>query len=183
MDLHSPVGQRKEKFMKEVSGMRRPEISTLPIEGSTADGQIIFSPFAKEARGRRLTALPEVNCGRAVTSNFPYPPSHSQPRRKAPQNAAGARGNPEGDRCSSFLHQPVHYKREDCQFHLQLPPVTMSLSLCSWAEQGCPRMSGNGGGRPTNVFIVAPPTTLSRLAHCEGATCTPDPGDTTAYKD
>ncbi|KAK5600900.1 hypothetical protein CRENBAI_007412, partial [Crenichthys baileyi] len=41
---------------------------------STADGQIIFFPFAKEAKGRRLTALPEVNRGRTLTSNFPPPP-------------------------------------------------------------------------------------------------------------
>ncbi|KAK5611239.1 hypothetical protein CRENBAI_020068 [Crenichthys baileyi] len=41
---------------------------------STADGQIIFFPFAKEAKGRRLTALPEVNRGRMLTSNFPPPP-------------------------------------------------------------------------------------------------------------
>ncbi|KAK5608924.1 Solute carrier 2, facilitated glucose transporter member 9 [Crenichthys baileyi] len=44
------------------------------IISSTADGQIIFFPFAKEAKGRRLTALPEVNRGRTLTSNFPPPP-------------------------------------------------------------------------------------------------------------
>ncbi|KAK5612702.1 hypothetical protein CRENBAI_008639, partial [Crenichthys baileyi] len=52
-------------------------------EESIADGQIIFSPFAKEARGRRLTALSEVNWGRAVTSNLPSLPPHSLTRRKA----------------------------------------------------------------------------------------------------
>ncbi|MEQ2226736.1 hypothetical protein ILYODFUR_030396 [Ilyodon furcidens] len=33
-----------------------------------------------------------------------------------PLDAAGARGNPKGDRSSSFLYQPVHHKREDCQY-------------------------------------------------------------------
>ncbi|MEQ2313146.1 hypothetical protein AMECASPLE_038580, partial [Ameca splendens] len=48
---------------------------------STTNSQIIHSPFAKEARGRRLTALLGFNCGRAVT---PPSLSHSRPRRKTP---------------------------------------------------------------------------------------------------
>ncbi|KAK5617163.1 hypothetical protein CRENBAI_011598, partial [Crenichthys baileyi] len=40
---------------------------------STADGQIIFFLSPKEAKGRRLTALPEVNRGLTLTSNFPPP--------------------------------------------------------------------------------------------------------------
>ncbi|KAK5598606.1 hypothetical protein CRENBAI_007365 [Crenichthys baileyi] len=51
-------------------------------EESTADGQIIFFPFAKEAKGRRLAALPEVNRGRMLTSNFP--PSSSPPHAGSP---------------------------------------------------------------------------------------------------
>ncbi|KAK5604620.1 hypothetical protein CRENBAI_014138, partial [Crenichthys baileyi] len=50
---------------------------------STADGQIIFFPFAKEAKGRRLTPLPEVNRECTLTSNFP--PSFSPPHAGSPE--------------------------------------------------------------------------------------------------
>ncbi|KAK5603438.1 hypothetical protein CRENBAI_007352 [Crenichthys baileyi] len=50
------------------------DVPSRTSQESTADGQIIFFPFAKEAKGQRLTALPEVNRGRTLTSNFPPPP-------------------------------------------------------------------------------------------------------------
>ncbi|MEQ2301097.1 hypothetical protein AMECASPLE_032499, partial [Ameca splendens] len=60
-------------------GSRKQELDETLVDFTVKDSQ----PFT-EARGRRLTAFPEVNCGRTVTSNFPR--SSLSPAQKEADN-------------------------------------------------------------------------------------------------